>query len=141
MRRRGFTLVETLLVIVIMGLVVGLAIPRLSSAAARRNLRGSRNTIASLYTQARITAMQRGSSAALQFDGDKVFVTAGAGATYDTVGAVRNLGTDFGVTIDSDPDSIVIDSKGFLSDDAVVRATRDGYTDSVYISRYGRLDK
>jgi prepilin-type N-terminal cleavage/methylation domain-containing protein len=141
MQRRGFTLVETLLVIVIMGLVVGLAIPRMSSGTARRNLRGSRNTIASLYTQARVTAMQRGSSAALQFDGNQVFVTVGAGATFDTIGAVRNLGTDFGVTVDPDRASIVIDAKGFLSDAATVRATRDGYADSVYISRYGRLDK
>ena len=85
--------------------------------------------------------MQRGNSAALRFDDNKVFVTAGAGATYDTVGAVRDLSIDFGATIDPDPGPIVIDSKGFPSGAVTVKVTRNGYTDSVHISRYGRLDK
>src|SRR5688572_3390021 len=129
MSRRGFTLTETLLVVVIIGMVTLITLPRVRRMAARNGLRASRNTLIGLYSQSRLIAMQQGRWAGLRFDGNNVFVTAwwpGVG-TYDTVGVVRNLADEFGVTVGSDQSPIAVDPKGFSSAAAMVWATRDGH--------------
>ena len=133
MRQRGFTLVEAILVIVIMGVMVAVAMPRLQQATIKQSLRGSRNTLVGLYSQTRITAMQRGRPAEL---------LAGVG-THDTIGAVRDLYDEFGVTLLSDQNTIVVNAKGLAQagSEIKVKTMRGSYADSVLIGWYGRLRK
>ena len=148
MRQRGFTLVEAILVIVIMGVMVAVAMPRLQQATIKQSLRGSRNTLVGLYSQTRITAMQRGRPAELHFEGNRAFIIAeprtlaGVG-THDTIGAVRDLYDEFGVTLLSDQNTIVVNAKGLAQagSEIKVKTMRGSYADSVLIGWYGRLRK
>ena len=146
MEQRGFTLVETLIVVVLIGLVTAIALPSIRSGTAKRSLRGSRNTLVGLYGQARMTALQQGRTGQLRFDGNKALVTAvpGTGANaYDTIGVVRDLNAEFGVVVASDESPIPITPKGLVlvDGDVKVKVTKSGYADRMIISRDGRLRK
>ena len=149
MQRRGFTMVEIMLVIVIMSLMFVMAIPRLREASVKRGVRGSRNTVQGLYSQARVYAMQQSRSTGLRIRGtNKVLVTGyprtDGGGGYDTIGVVRDLTKEFGVTVQSDADSLIsIAANGIRRGSTTVTLTfaKDGYTDSLIIAPYGRITK
>src|SRR5881394_1433239 len=129
MQRRGFTLIETLLVIVIIGITMVVAIPRIQAASVKQAVHGGRNTVMGLYAQARATTLQQGRSTALRFDGNKVLVTAAKSVGYDTIGTVRNLTSEFGATVTSTADSIVFNVQGYTTGGTVtIKVARNGYT-------------
>ena len=56
--RNGFTLVETLIVVVLLGLMTLIAFPKMSSAMVRNDLRGARTTMVNMIAKARAAAVQ-----------------------------------------------------------------------------------
>lgn len=144
--RRGFTLVEIMIVIVIGGLLVLLGFPRLRGAMESTNLNSARGAVASLHARARAVAAEQTRTTSLMFDGNRAGVVAfprrlpGAGQ-FDTIGAVIDLNQLYGVTVTTAGDAIGFDPRGFgtNSAQATVQVSRSGHSKMLTISPFGRL--
>ena len=99
MNRRGFTLIEILIVVVLLGVIVALAGPRLRTALLRQNVRSARDALVTMHATARSSAIQRGRYTALVIAGDTAFVVAQnpVTAAFDTIVNPVNLRTRWGV--------------------------------------------
>ena len=98
--RRGFSLTEVLIAIVIVSILVLIAYPKLTNAMVTTNVRGARITIVNMIAKARAVATQSNRrSAQLEFAGNNVFITAApravtlAGSDRDTIGTVQKMRT------------------------------------------------
>jgi prepilin-type N-terminal cleavage/methylation domain-containing protein len=150
-RRAGFTLVETLLVVVVVGILTLMTYPRVNAAVTRSDIRGARTRVANLLATARTVATQSSRTARLQFEGNKVFVTAspshivGAG-DRDTVGLVVDLNTVYGTTttLSGGTTEIVYDPRGLASGfggEVTITLARGGHSQALKIDMLGRVTK
>lgn len=149
-RRKGFTLIETLLVIVIISILVLISYPKISSAMVKTNVRGARTTLANMFSKARTAATQTNRKTRLVFSGNRVWIVAsprlaGAG-TADTIGPVENLNTIYGVTVTSSPavDSVKFDPRGLAAGfgaTSTLKVAKSGHTDSIVVDGLGRVVK
>lgn len=150
-RRAGFTLVETLLVVVVVGILTLMTYPRVNAAVTRSDIRGARTRVANMLATARTVATQSSRTARLQFEGNKVFVTAsprhtvGAG-DRDTVGLVVDLNTVYGTTttLSGGTTEIVYDPRGLASGfgaDVTITLARGGHSQALKIDMLGRVTK
>ncbi|HSC85960.1 MAG TPA: prepilin-type N-terminal cleavage/methylation domain-containing protein, partial [Polyangiaceae bacterium] len=64
----GFTLVELMVVVLIITILAVIAVPGISRQLANRRARTSADFIATLYRNARLRAMARGSAVLVRFD-------------------------------------------------------------------------
>ena len=140
--RRGFTLIETMVVVVFVGLVVLVAMPRIRESVRRQNLRNGVNTVAGLYAQARTVAVTRGAEARLMLTSDSAWVTVQTAGGTQVVGSVEPITERFGVVLGG-TDSIRIGSTGIpigIATRAPITVTKGSYAESLYVSRYGRME-
>jgi prepilin-type N-terminal cleavage/methylation domain-containing protein len=146
--RSGFTLVEALIVVVLLGLIVLIGFPRISAAMVKSDLRSARTTVVNLVATARAASVQTSRRAWIKFEGNSAYVLArprmavGAGDA-DTVGPVQNLATQYGVTV-AGVDSIQFDPRGFgtnLGDSSSVVLSRNSHTETVTLDGLGRVIK
>lgn len=148
-RRRGFSLIEMLIVIVVVGLVTLSGWPRLRDAKIRSDVRSARGQVIGLYAKARASAVETGRQTTLRFSGTSAWITATprltalAGSTVDTLGGVSNLFTTYGVGVAAAPSTTVtVDPRGIgTSATTTIRLTRAGIVDSIQISAYGKVQK
>lgn len=144
--RKGFTLIETLMVVVVIGLAGLIAFPKFSEALGASNMRSARVKVTSLYANARAAAASSGRTAYLHLAGGQVYVTAtprrklpiGAN-TQDTLTSPTSVYTQYGVSVTADKDSIRIDPAGIGRDSVLIRLTKGVRVDTVRISQYGRV--
>lgn len=150
-RRAGFTLIETLLVVVVVGILTLMTYPRVNAAVTRSDIRGARTRVANMLATARTVATQSSRTARLQFEGNKVFVTAtprrtvGAG-DRDTVGLVVDLNTVYGITttLSNGTTEVVFDPRGLASGfggDVTITLARGGHSQALKIDMLGRVTK
>lgn len=150
--RNGFTLVETLVVVVVLGLLVLIGFPKMSSALVRNDLRGARTSVINLVAKARAVAAQSNRRTWIKFEGNTAYVLArprltvgGAGIDpADTVGAIQNLADVYAVALTADVDSIQFDPRGFGSGfgaNATIVLARGGYNSTITIDGLGRVSK
>jgi prepilin-type N-terminal cleavage/methylation domain-containing protein len=151
-RRSGFTLIETLLAVIIVSVMTLMAYPRVNRSITKANLRGARVQVANMLAAARITATSGNRNTALIFNGNAVRVEAqgrrkaGAG-TLDTIGLITNLNTLYGVTATlSSGTQVQYNGRGLASNIATgsnikISLTRNSYTDSVVVDMLGRVQK
>lgn len=110
--RHGFTLIETLISVVIVSALLMMVLPKVRTAFAQSNLRGARTTVVNAAALARATAQEGTRTTWLKFEGTKALVIARprlvavAGSDADTVGPVRDLAEEYGVTMAVSTDSI-----------------------------------
>jgi prepilin-type N-terminal cleavage/methylation domain-containing protein len=147
-QRRGFTLIETLLAVVIVSVLVLIGYPKVSRAMAKTDVRSARTALANMFAKARAAATQSSRKTALRFNGNQVLVTAKprlvavGGSNIDTVGTVLNLNTLYGVTVTPGIDSVGFDPRGLGTNfrlGETFSVARDGHTDSVTIDGLGRV--
>jgi prepilin-type N-terminal cleavage/methylation domain-containing protein len=140
----GFSLVEMLIAISVMGLLLAMAIPRVRDTMNSREVKSARAALATTYARARIYALQQRRPAKVHFSGSSVWVTTPNSAGIDsTVGAILNLGSIHGVNLNATEPTVTFLPTGLLQqalgEALVVRVGRAGKRDSVVISGYGRL--
>lgn len=143
-RTAGFTLVEVVFVLVLLGILVMLSAPSLAGWVQRSRVDGAASQVAADLAYARMLAVRSGAGAAVSFDAD--------GQTYTiqaTNGAARQvrLGTEYPrvrlapIAPLSLPLTLEFDSRGFLRDPeraGVLVAREDGRSTSLRILASGR---
>lgn len=151
-RRHGFTLIETLLSVVIVSILLIMVVPKVGSALARHNLRGARTTVVNATALARAAAQEGSRSAWLKVDGTRALVVArprmvadAFNSTADTVGPIRDLAEEYGVTIaaGSNPDSIRFAASGLGGFGAAQTLTlsHGPYSETITVDGMGRVQK
>jgi prepilin-type N-terminal cleavage/methylation domain-containing protein len=148
--RSGFTLVEALIVVVILGLIALIGLPKISAAMVRTDLRSARTTMINLVATARAASVQRNRVTWIKRNGNMAYVGATprvvplAGSTADTVGPVHNLGTTYKVTM-AGADSVQFDPRGFGSwaggGSVTITLSRSGHSETITIDGLGRVIK
>ena len=147
MRRSGFTTIEMVIVVVLIGLIAMIGFPKISKMLDKTNVRSARDAVGTLAATARAAAIQRGCRSALHFTASPstVWVTTACPAKLDTVSGVQNLTTRFKVTLAASRDSVQFDPRGLSMDgfnsNTVVRLTGSVATnrDSVMINPIGKV--
>jgi prepilin-type N-terminal cleavage/methylation domain-containing protein len=145
--RKGFTLIEVMIVIVVGGLLFLIGLPRLRDAVVRNNVYQARVAVSGLYARARAVSIEQGRLGYLAKNGNQLTVLvriSPTGANWaDTVGVVENLNTRYGVTVTATTDTIRFDPRGFgLNANAEsIAVARDGIADTVFISPFGRIQQ
>jgi prepilin-type N-terminal cleavage/methylation domain-containing protein len=145
----GFTVIELLMVIVIVGIMMAVAIPFFRTASQKSSARGAGDEIARLYATARAVSIQRGKLAWLVLDPSTstalVVASKVTGTGVDTVSQPDNLGTRYRVTFTTSTDSLVFTPRGIganLSTTTVIlTSAAGGYADTVVIYPTGKVSQ
>ncbi len=116
-RPHGFTMIELLVAIVIVGIMAAVAMPRLKNGMARESVRNARRAVVSQLSNARGAASSRGCRAVFHIEAGtdpRVWVTScmTTGAGLDTVGSVTHLADKYGVTVSLAGDSLTFTPTG-----------------------------
>lgn len=142
---RGFTLIEMLMVISIVGIMMTVALTYFRTGTVKASVRGAADAVAALHSVARNSAIQRGRTARLVFiaSSNTVLVVAikASGSGLDTIGKVEDLGTRFGVTFTTTTDTLVFTPRGVSSNTSgtTVIISKGTARDTVTVSAAGKL--
>jgi prepilin-type N-terminal cleavage/methylation domain-containing protein len=146
-REAGFSLIELLIVVTMIGILTAMVAPGIRRAMLRNNVIGARNALANMYTTARLTGLQTTRNVVLKRVGDVVHIAAwprrdntGGPLARDTIGAVVDLNNRYGVTLtpaSGSLDSLLLNPKGFGAANLTWVVARAGFTDSVRINNLG----
>ncbi len=147
--KAGFTLIEILMVIVLVGIMMTVAIPYLRNSSSKTNVRGAADTIARLYATARATSIQRGKVAwlVLSSAGSTVSVIARkVNATgIDTIIKPQNLNKMYSVTFTESTDSLVFTPRGIganlTATTVIITSASQGIVDTVVIYPTGMIKR
>ncbi len=150
--RRGFTLVETCIVIGVAAVLLVMGWPRVQGLLLQSRVRSARSAVIGSYQQGRMSALQSGKATTVWFSANRMWVTAKprttacAGCTYDTVGVVYDLSQRYGVSLAVSPDTFVyLNARGLgLSTNnatTVIALSKSGIRDTVRINQIGRVTK
>ena len=148
--RRGFTLPEILIVLVMISVLSIVAIPRFAVANGKRHMQSAKMRVAAAAATARAAAIQKGQQVRFMIKSSRVTVIAAAKDTItlispvplDTLYKVSASGSGFTAT----SDSLVVNfsSRGFATLDGATTITlkRPGVpTDSVVITKTGMVQQ
>ena len=139
--RKGFTLIEVLVVIVIVGVLLTVVVPRYGTMTSAMGVRSANQTIGALLAQGRATAIRTGRQVRLIRSANLVTLT-----TTDGVNPViisqQDLGSQYGVTVSATKDTIAYDPRGLLAGNSATLkfVVTDGITrDSVCVMALGKV--
>src|SRR3989442_15261664 len=146
MRTRGFTFIEVLIVMVLIGIIAALGIPRIRDAIQKNNVRGARAALGTLVAKARGAAVQRGCKSAIHFTSGtagEVWITAckvSNSALTDTLGGVEQLAGRYSVTFTARADSgtFMPHGVGPHKTPTLLRVSASGISDSLMINQVGQ---
>jgi len=137
----GFSLLELMIAITVVGLMLAIAMPRVQGATTGLEVQGARAAITNLYARARVTAVQSRRTTTLNLSGSSVWITSPrAVGGLDTIGSVTNLTNLYGVAVTASGNVSILPT-GLVNagTPVVIKVTRSSRSDSVTISGYGRL--
>ncbi len=152
MKTRGFTLVEAMIAVAVLGILLAIAWPAFRAAQARSAVRSAADVFVLRHSMARSAALRRGRVAELHIDaaGGRLWVevdTAAIGAgVKDTVGRVVDVAQEFAVATTSTRSLLCFDARGLATQvagcppgDVKVVFKRGEYTDSVTTTVLGKV--
>jgi prepilin-type N-terminal cleavage/methylation domain-containing protein len=143
--RSGFTLIEMLIVVSLMGLMGMLAFPRMHAATNSMSVRSARQQAAEMLIVARGSAVRSGADSRFIRSGNVLRVIVDSSGTFVTV-AARDLYTSLGVTVEvggtAPRDTVRFSPRGQaigLTGPATIRFTNGSSHDSVCVSKLGKV--
>ncbi len=151
--RRGFNLVEMIIVMIVVGLVIAISAPRIKDGMEKINVREAKVSMANYVARTRGSAVARGCRTVLhmtQGTAGKVWITSckasdvGRSLAVDTVGTVDQIASRYGVNLSSTVDSIAFDRRGISTSFAfsTIKVTGVSYTsvkDSIRVNPNGKV--
>lgn len=146
MGRRGFSTIEMIIVVVLIGTIASIGLPRLRRGLEQQNVRSAKALLATLVATARGSAIQRGCSATLNLTVDSVWVTAcgvNPPAASVRIGTKKLVGSEFGVTLSPNRPSVVYDPRGIATvfQSTTIRVIGPHNQDSVVINELGKVKR
>lgn len=141
-RRGGFTLAEMLIVVVIIGIALAMAVPRMQGVLHESALQGALNQTASDLTLTRLRAVRSATRVSLKINaaGTGYSVIVDPTGTIDTLKSVSFADDAKGLVLAPADSSVIFDSRGLLVNGTrTITATRQGRTDSLSVSGVGRI--
>jgi prepilin-type N-terminal cleavage/methylation domain-containing protein len=137
--RRGFTLIEILIVIVMISLIALVAVPRFSTGNGRRNMESARMRTAAALSTARQAAITKGQPVVFSLWSDSVVVRLKATTDASNILSPVPLYTLYKVHAVTNPDSLAIEfnARGFANSGnrMVIQLTRSGVADDSIVIR------
>lgn len=131
-------MIETVVVLVVSGILLSIAVPRFSSLRDASAVRAAMSDLGAVFTTARQTAVTRRTTVAVVVDtatGD-ILLRAGGRILLH-----HGLRTAYGVLLGSDRDSAVYDPRGLAYGLSNLSITihRGNFSDTLTMSRLGRV--
>ncbi|MCJ7684085.1 MAG: type II secretion system GspH family protein [Desulfobacteraceae bacterium] len=137
--KRGYTLVELIVVIVLIGLVLTLAVPRLRNALLTDNLKGTARKMIGIISNLRNEAIREQRDYLLHFDlGANRFWVSYGSMTDEERTVAREKGSN--LPVDIHIDDVWIKGEGKMVEGVIrIRFTRRGYTQksAIHLSSEG----
>ena len=137
----GFSLVEAIVVVAILGVLVLLVAPRLDPIIAGRNVSSARAGFTNLYSRARIAAVQSRRTATITVSGDMASATVAMPGGPQAVGTVIQFDSLFGVQATASPTSVTIQPTGLVTTGLPFELVlvRSSVVDTVRITGFGKI--
>jgi prepilin-type N-terminal cleavage/methylation domain-containing protein len=148
MGRKGFSTIEMIIVVVLIGIIASIGFPRLRRGLEKQRIRNTKALLATMVATARATAIQRGCVATLNFAADSVWVTA-CGLVGNPppatvlVGTAKRVKADVNVTLSYTASTVRYDPRGIrlTFQPTTVRVIGPTYQDSVVINELGKVKR
>lgn len=144
--RRGFSIAELLVVLIVSGLIMRMALPRFAAMRDRMALRSAKQQIGAYLVTARATAIRRSKVSTFKVKNNTIWATTTSSTGTDsTMTGTVPLLTARGVTVLKNgigaSDSIRFDPRGFalLNNARTYVLARNSLKDSICISRLGLI--
>ena len=148
MGKNGFSTVEMIIVVILIGVIASIGYPRLRKGLEKQNIRSAKAAIATMVATARGAAIQRGCRSTLNFGSDSVWVTAcglvgNPPAAVQQVGTGKRVGSMYRVTLNATNATIQYDPRGMSTgfNPTTVRVIGPTYQDSVVINELGKVKR
>jgi len=149
LRKRGFTMIELAIVLVIAGLLTAMAVPKLAAAFRQRSVSSAGDQFVLAHSLARSTALRYGRVSELHVDAAAarfwVEVDTSGTGVRDTVGFVHSL-ADAGVKVISTRTLLCFDARGLATTsntcppgDATIVFTSSKSVDTVRVTTLGKV--
>ena len=142
---KGVTLIEMLIVMVLIGIVTAISLPKLANTTDDLAVRSARQEVGSYLSQARALAIQNGRMGRFIRSGNTIRIALDNASGQTIVLASQDLGVGNGVTLVASPsDTVAFDPRGVLTTDASasspkVLISRNGIADSVCVVGRGKV--
>ena len=144
---RGFSLLEILTVMVMVGIIVAMGIPKFGTTMTRQNVRGARQLITTMHSRARNAAITRGRATKLAINNGNLVILSAHPVTgvTDTVGrTAEDVVGRYSVTFSVNPstrDTLSFDARGLGTEGSAttIFVSKSGYADTISISPLGRI--
>ena len=140
--RRGFSLVELLVVVIIIGAIAAMFFPRIGPALQHQNVHAARAVITTLHARARATAVQRARTVSLVHEGAAVLLV----SRHPVTGAVdtidwQDLTARYGVALAFTRDTLQFDPRGIGMElgSTTIIVSRAAYADTIVVTAVGGI--
>ena len=117
---RGFTMIETLLVVTVLGIMTATAVPRIKEMSARSSLRAARQELTAAFAAARTAAFQKGKTATLTLASNTANVTVLSGLVGSSIQVFGPIKLDKALSVtltplSGAPTTVLFDSRGLVT--------------------------
>ena len=146
LHKKGFTLIEILMVLAIVGIVTVMGLPRASAIMGGSAMRSAKMEVKTALVLARTTAVQTGGFAQFIRVGNVVTVTSDSMGQQVRLAPANDIYAEHKVTLPSGTDTVRFDPRGFAFGIStspfyrVIRLGRGTLVDSVCVTRFGRIN-
>jgi prepilin-type N-terminal cleavage/methylation domain-containing protein len=136
--RRGFSLLELVLVLAVVGLLFGIALPRLAGAVDRIEVESAANHLTAAHQRARIMAVTRSQVLVLTIQADSLVIRPRGQANHLWA---EDGPTATGVTLEGPARQFTISPVGLTLgySNSTLRLSRGSVSRTIVISRLGRV--
>lgn len=149
MNKRGFSAIELLTVLVIVGIITAFGIPRIRSAVIKSNVRSAKVSLGTLVVKARAAAVSRGCTATMTLTSGptgtvSISVCNVNGTGTQILGGVDSLAARYNVAMLPSTSTLAFDPRGLAVDytTLVVRlmsTSSSSIRDSVIVNPLGQV--
>jgi prepilin-type N-terminal cleavage/methylation domain-containing protein len=148
MNKRGFSAIELLTVLVIVGIITAFGIPRIRTAVLRSNVRSAKAAMGTLVAKARAAAVARGCNATMTLSSTSGTVSISvcnvAGTGTEILGGVDSLAARYNVTMTPSTSTLAFDPRGLAVNYATLvvglrSSSSSSVSDSVIVNPLGQV--